>query len=124
MRLPISRTPGKGAMLSGCGILLSHCFVDVDKARELVTVHFGWGFHAEFALSDVATAARTADVRMTTGAHGWRGRWLVNGASGPIVTITLRGPVRAAVMGLPIRLRELSVSVEQPDQLIAALTAA
>ena len=61
-------------------------------------------------------------MRVTAGAHGWRGRWLVNGASSPIVAIRLRSPTRAWVAGYPVRLREVLVSVADPDALIAALS--
>jgi hypothetical protein len=53
-------------------------------------------------------------------AHGWRGRWLVNGSSKDIVELTIDPPVRAYVMGAPIDLRTLYVSVTDPQALIAA----
>ena len=40
---------------------------------------------------------------------------------GPPVTIDIDPVVRAFVCGLPVRLRQLRVSVETPDELIAAL---
>jgi hypothetical protein len=55
------------------------------------------------------------------GVHGWRGRWLVNGSPKGIVELTIDPPVRAHVAGLPITLRTLSVSVTDPDALIAAV---
>ena len=48
---------------------------------------------------------------VSIGAHGWKGRWLVNGAHKPIATIVLREPVAARVLGFPVQLRELMVSV-------------
>ena len=54
------------------------------------------------------------------GAHGWRGRWLVNGSSKGIVELTIDPRVRAYVMGVPVKLRTLWVSVTDPDALIAA----
>ncbi len=55
------------------------------------------------------------------GAHGWRGRWLVNGAGDGLVVIDISPPARARVTGVPVRLRELTVSVEDPDALAAEL---
>ena len=48
------------------------------------------------------------------GAHGWRGEWLVNGSSSGIVRIELEPPGRAKVCGVPVELRVLRVSVEDP----------
>ena len=49
--------------------------------------------------------------------HGWRGRWLVNGAHRPIARITLALPGRARVLGFPVQLRELLVSVDDVAEL-------
>ena len=53
-------------------------------------------------------------------AHGWRSRWPVNGSSKDIVELTIAPPVRAYVMGAPIKLQTLYVSVTDPQALIAA----
>jgi hypothetical protein len=60
-------------------------------------------------------------IRFTAGAHGWGGRWLVNGAADGIVDIELAEPVRASVSGFPIRLKVLSVSLEDPDAFLESL---
>jgi hypothetical protein len=52
---------------------------------------------------------------------GWRGRWLVTGARGPIVAIEIDPPVHAHTILIPSGLRELHVSVVDPEALIAAL---
>jgi hypothetical protein len=49
------------------------------------------------------------------------GRWLVNGSSKDIVELTIDPPVRAYVMGAPITLRTLYVSVTDPQALIAGV---
>jgi hypothetical protein len=56
------------------------------------------------------------------GAHGWRGRWLVNGSSKGIVELTIDPPTRAYVMGVPVTLKTLWVSVTEPEALIEACT--
>jgi hypothetical protein len=87
-----------------------------------VTVRQGWAFRVRIPRSAVAGAhPATGRVPLSRGAHGWGGRWLVNGSGRGLVTIELRTPVRARVMGVPVHLRELTVSVEDPDGLLAAL---
>ena len=55
------------------------------------------------------------------GVHGWRGRWLVNGAATGLVAITVDPAVRAWAVGVPVKLRELTLSLEDPDALVGAL---
>lgn len=54
--------------------------------------------------------------------HGLAGRWLVNGSGEGIITITLEPSERGYVLGFPVRLRELLVSVADPKSVKAALT--
>jgi hypothetical protein len=54
--------------------------------------------------------------------HGFAGRWLVNGLGQGILIIDLTPPQRGYVMGLPVRLRQLMVSVADPTSLAPALT--
>jgi hypothetical protein len=62
-------------------------------------------------------------VPLTRGVHGWAGRWLVNGAGDGIVVLNLDPLQRGYVMGFPVKLRELRVSVDDPSALATALTA-
>ena len=55
------------------------------------------------------------------GVHGWRGRWLVNGAANGLVAVEIDPPACARVLGVPVRLRYVRVSVQDPDALVAAL---
>jgi len=57
------------------------------------------------------------------GAHGWRHRWLVNGSSKGILRIHVQPRQRGRVMGFPVHLDEVMVSVEDRDGLLALLTA-
>ena len=119
-RFPIRYTFGKGLVLRLVGAPKRWAYVEVDERR--VRVRMSWAFRAKFDRSLVESVSRAPKVRVTAGAHGWRGRWLVNGASGPLVSIRLRDHTRAWVAGFPVRLREVSVSVADPDGLIAALS--
>jgi hypothetical protein len=62
-------------------------------------------------------------VSLTRGVHGWAGRWLVNGAGDGILVISLNPWQRGYVIGFPVTLRELLVSVDDPSALAIALTA-
>jgi hypothetical protein len=53
--------------------------------------------------------------------HGFAGRWLVNGAGRGILKIELSPAQRAYVIGVPVRLRELLLSVNEVSALAAAL---
>jgi hypothetical protein len=119
-RVPIRFSFGKGLILRCVGVPARAAYVDVDET--VVRIRMGWAFRVAFDRSRVESAYHAPNVRVTAGAHGRHGRWLVNGASGPIVTIRLNGPVRAWVVAFPVRLREVSVSVADYSGLIAALS--
>jgi hypothetical protein len=68
------------------------------------------------------SAERAPDSPLSIGVHGWRGRWIVNGAASPMVAISIAPAARARMLGLPVSLRELRVSVDDPEALVAAVT--
>jgi hypothetical protein len=119
-RFPIRYSFGKGNLLRMVGVPARAAYVEIDDTR--VRVRMSWAFRAAFDRSRVDSATRASNVRLTAGAHGWHGRWLVNGASGPIVAIRLNRRARAWVAGFPVRLTEVDVSVADPDALIALLS--
>ena len=87
-----------------------------------IVVHFGWGFRTAFDRAAVR-AVEPYDGRVYGwGAHGWRGRWLVNGSSDGLLRVTIDPPARAWVIGWPIRLRELTVSLDERDTVAARLS--
>jgi hypothetical protein len=94
----------------------------VEVGHHHVKVRMAYGFAVRFERSNVAHVSRAKPVPVTTGAHGWRGRWTVNGASRPMVAITLREPVRGRALFFPVRVREVLVSTSHPDALIGALS--
>lgn len=119
MRTPISYgaiTP----LLYVTGMPQRWAWVAVD---DDVRVRMSWGFRADIPRTAVVGARAWKGRRpLSIGVHGWRGRWLVNGSRKGLVVIDLDPPQRARVCGLPVSLRELVVSVEHPDDLVAALT--
>jgi hypothetical protein len=95
----------------------------VQLAGSHVTVRMGWAFKAAFDRSNVVQVAPHGErIPLTRGVHGWAGRWLVNGAGDDVLSIELEPKQRAYVMGFPVGLRQLLVSVEDPKSLTAALT--
>jgi hypothetical protein len=119
-RVPIRYSLVKGLLLRLVGIPARTAYVEVDDSS--VRVRMGWAFRAKFDRSRVESAYGGRPVRLTAGVHGRRGRWLVNGASGPIVAIRLNSPVRAWVAGFPVRIREIAVSVADPEGLISLVS--
>ena len=100
------------------GPSVSRVTVDGDR----VTVKMGWAFRARFNRSAIASVSLDDSTPDSRGAHGWHGRWLVNGAAAPLVAIDIHPPARAFIAGPPImRLRRVTVSTDQPEQLMAAL---
>jgi hypothetical protein len=102
----------------GMGPKRSEVRIDGDELH----VKFGWGFRAHIPLSSITKAEPNNERVYSWGAHGFRGRWLVNGSSKGIVELTIDPPAQAFVIGVPIKLRTLDVSVTDPDALIEAVT--
>ena len=95
-------------------------YVEVDRGE--IRVRMSWGFAAQFPKSTVKSLSRLARKPISRGVHGFAGRWLVNGSGNGIVIIDLDPPQRGYVMGFPVRIRQLMVSMEKPEQLMTALS--
>jgi hypothetical protein len=96
-----------------------HGVITLDDAT--VQIRFGLMFRAEVPRSAVLDAKRWTGRVGGWGAHGRHGRWLVNGSSRGIVQIQLNSTQRGSMTGLPVKVTELLVSVEDPNGLVAAL---
>ena len=97
-------------------------YVEIEGGR--VSVRMAWAFRATFDRSAIQRTSVLGNwVALTRGVHGWAGRWLVNGAGDGILVITLNPLQRAYVIGFPVKLRELLVSLDDPSALAVALTA-
>lgn len=101
----------------GCGPRRS----DVTVEPERVKVRMGWAFRAAIPRSSIARAEENHGWVGGIGVHGFRGRWLVNGAASGLVALDIEPPARASVCGVPIKLRRLRVSLEDPAAFLAAL---
>jgi len=108
------------AVLSGAlAIFPSSSRVEIDG--DEVRVRMGWAFRARFPRSSVVATVEMNERPLSRGVHGFAGRWLVNGSGRGIVTIDLSPDQRGYVMGFPVRLRQLMVSVDEPGALMLAL---
>lgn len=106
-------------LLSVLGIGPAFSRVELDGDRLLVRM--GWAFRANIPLASVTGARPYRGFVGGIGVHGWRGRWLVNGAATGLVQVDIDPPARAYVCGVPVRLRMVRLSMESPDELLAAL---
>jgi hypothetical protein len=104
------------------GMTPSRCYVDVDEQH--VRVRMGMWFELDTERHVVRSAEPDHDRVLGWGVHGWRDRWLVNGSSSGLVRITLEPSARAWMGPVPLRVRVLRVSVEDPGGLVAALAPA
>lgn len=94
----------------------------VEVGGGTVQVRLGWVFRASIARSAIVAAHHHADMHVGWGAHGWWGRWLVNGSSKGIVQVDLEPRQRAWLLGIwPISMRVLYVSLADPDGFLSDL---
>jgi hypothetical protein len=94
----------------------------IDVGDE-ITVRMGWAFRASFPRAFVVRAGLHPGTVISRGVHGFSGRWLVNGSAQGLVSLELAPEQRGRVMGVPVKLRELLISVEQPEALLGYLNA-
>ena len=118
-RFPIRFDVWYGILSSALFLPPSSSYVEVDS--EQVSVRMGWAFRSRFPRAAVASASETHERPLSRGVHGFAGRWLVNGSGQGILTIDLTPSQRGYVMGFPVRLRQLMVSVAEPVALAAVL---
>lgn len=103
----------------GAGPKFSH--VDIDRDAGALVVRQGVFFRAVVPLASITAAAPHTSRTISRGAHGWAGRWLVNGSARGLVRLTIDPPATGYVVGVRVTLRELILSLTAPDDFIAAL---
>lgn len=86
-----------------------------------VVVRMGWWFRTVIPRSSIVAATPDHDPVWGWGAHGWGGRWLVNGSSRGLIRLTIDPPAPAKVCFVGVRLRLLRISLVDPDGALAAL---
>jgi hypothetical protein len=118
-RFPITFEPWYRIVSTVVGLPPSGAYVAVGQGS--VEVRMGWAFRSRFPISAIESVSRLATRPVSRGVHGFRGRWLVNGSGAGILVLRLTPTQRGYVLGVPVRLRELLVSVDEPAELAAAL---
>lgn len=95
----------------------------VDLTKDTLTVRLGLSWRAEIPRSSIRTAAHDPAKRISIGAHGWGGRWLVNTTGTNLVVLTIDPAAKARCLGVPISVKELRISLTDPDAFLAELGA-
>jgi hypothetical protein len=119
VRFPIRFDAAYRILFTALLLAPSDWFVEVEG--DEVRVRMAWAFRTRFPRSAVASVGEHQKRPISRGVHGFAGRWLVNGSGQGIVDIALEPTQRGHVMGFPVRLRNLLVSVEDPAGLRTAL---
>lgn len=98
------------------------CRVELTGDRLKVTMGLaGWAFSSSLRRSAIVRAERVRGPVWGWGAHGWRGRWLVNGSSRGLVRVTVEPHGRGRCLVVPVKIRQLTLSLDRPDEFLAAL---
>ena|ERR1700722_14880465 len=98
---------------------LGRRFSAVETSGDQLHVKMGWGFRAKFPVASVRSVTPYTGVAMGIGVHGFGGNYLVNGKASGIVTLEIQPTAKALLLGIPVKLRKLSVSLDEPEQFIA-----
>jgi hypothetical protein len=99
----------------------------IDVTDGNLTVTMGWGFRMRAPVAEVESIRREEKPIPWTfgiGVHGWAREWAVNASRRNHVVIAFKSPQRARVIGFPVRVSTLHLSVARPEELISALAAA
>jgi hypothetical protein len=94
----------------------------IQVTPEELCVHMGWAFHASIPIHHIQRAQRSVPpLILGCGVHGWAGRWLVNGSRRGVVRLKIHPAARARVVGVPVRLATLLISVTEPKEFLATI---
>ena len=119
VRFPIRFEAWYRVLSSALLIRPSDSYVDVTDGA--VFARMAWAFRAHFPRSAIVSARRLEQSPLGRGVHGLAGRWLVNGSGDRVVVLDLEPKQRARVLGFSVGLRQLMVSVDEPDELVELL---
>ena len=93
----------------------------VELNGDHLSVRMGWAFSARIPRSSVVATTLLDTAPLSRGVHGFAGRWLVNGSGEGILVLDLKPTEQARVLGFPVRLRQLLVSLDDPKELADCL---
>ncbi len=87
-------------------------------------VRMGPWFRCSVPRTAIRHAVHAPDSWWAIGVHtDFAGHWVVNGSPRGMVQVRLEPPAAGAFFGIPIRVRWLSLGLEDPDGFLAALAA-
>lgn len=118
-RFPIRFDEWYGVLSRALFLPPASSYVEVDSQQ--VRIRMSWAFRSCFPRAAVVSVAEGNERPLSRGVHGFAGRWLVNGSGQGILVIDLKPDQRGYVMGFPVRLQQLMVSVTEPEALAMAL---
>ena len=120
-RFPIAFGAFNAALMGALGMTPHRSYVEIDG--DSVRARMGWAFHADIHRRAIAGVEKHEGyVWWAYGVHGGGGRWIVNGSGHSIVKVRIDPPGRGRVLGVGVKLRELWVSLEDPDGFVAAMS--
>jgi hypothetical protein len=93
----------------------------VEVTPSALVVALGWSFRVAVPRASIVAVDPVPGSRLSIGAHGWRGRWLVNTARRPLVRVTVEPEASGRLLGVPVRIRELTLSIEDVDAFLTDL---
>jgi hypothetical protein len=100
-----------------------HSTIRVDADVVVIRMGVGgWAFVAEVPRSSITGATQVSGPVWGWGAHGWRGSWLVNGSGTGLVRLTIEPTARGRCLGYPLRVRQLTLSLADPEAFISAVS--
>jgi hypothetical protein len=99
-----------------------HSWIDVGD--DEVQVRLAWGFRVAIPRSSITSVAPTTRRVFDRGVHGWRGRWIVNGARTGLLDLHLDPPARARTLLGGVNVTCLTVSLDEPDRFREVLAVA
>ena len=102
-------------------LLLTFVRPRVEVSRSALLISLGWSFRVAVPRGAITAVDSVPWRRHSIGAHGWRGRWLVNTTPGPLVRVTIDPVAHGRVLGVPIQVRELTVSIADVDAFLTDL---
>jgi hypothetical protein len=94
----------------------------VEIEGDRIDVRMGWAFRASIPRASVQKAEQIDRIPplFGWGVHGWNGRWAVNGSQRGAVKLTVEPAAKGRVLFVPVTLRELSLSLEEPEAFVVA----
>lgn len=111
--------PVIGALLTAAAARHSR----VELTDTALVVQLGLAWRVTVPRASIRSARRESRTTLSAGAHGWRGRWLVNTVGRNLVALSIDPPVTARLLGVPVTVRDLEISLEDPAAFLGELDA-